>query len=171
MSPSETVLVLTDGSAHAKRVAEWNLVFVGVPGTAVRRIDVLDCLDSGVVIQTNHGDSQDERERPGEYSRSTRATNQHQQGESTIDALHGVPHEALLDYVTTNPIDGMIMSTHERTHPNRSFLGHTFARVYRAAPVPVITTTETATAHISQCKPTPAAREYECVFKPGQRFA
>lgn len=167
--PSETVLVLTDGSDTAKRVAEWGLVFVGTSGTTVHRIDVLDCLDSGVIIQTDTG-SLTERERLSQHLQSaspTQTANRHRRHQSTIDALHGVPHEALLDYVATNPIDCIIMSTHERMSPSRSFLGRTFAHVHRAAPVPVITTNRTASPDSLRCELVHAARKKECVFEPG----
>lgn len=168
--PSETVLVLTDGSDKAKRIAEWTLVFGGAPGTTVRRIDVLDCLDSGVIVQTDTDSGLDERERLREHLTSasaTHTTNRHWRHESTIDALHGVPHEALLDYVATNPIDCIIMSTHERIHPDRSFLGRTFARVHRTAPVPVITTNGTDSPDTPRCELAHAARKQEYVSEPG----
>jgi nucleotide-binding universal stress UspA family protein len=167
--PSETVLVLTDGSDRAKRVAEWGLVFVGAPGTTVHRIEVLECLDSGVVIQTDTG-GLDKRERLGQRPPSAspaQTANRHLRDESTIDVLHGVPYEALLDYVATTSIDCIIMSTHERTSPDRSFLGRTFAHVHRAAPVPVITTNRTATPDTPRCELAHAARKQKCVSEPG----
>lgn len=167
--PSETVLVLTDGSDTAKRVAEWGLVFVGAPGTTVHRTDVLECLDSGVIIQTDT-DGLAERERRGQRPPSaspTQTANRHRRHESTIDALHGVPHEALLDYIATTSIDYIIMSTHEQTSPSRSFLGRTFAHVHRAAPVPVITTNRTASSDPSRCELAHAARKQEWVSEPG----
>lgn len=169
ISPSETVLVLTDGSDRAKRVAEWGLVFVGTPETTVHWIDVLECLDSGVIIQIDTG-SLAERESLGQRPPSAspaQATNRHRRHESTIDALHGVPHEALLDHVATTSIDCIIMSTPEHTSPDRSFLGHTFAHVHRAAPVPVITTNGTASPDTLRCKLARAAKKQECVSKPG----
>lgn len=47
---SETVLVLTDGSDQAKRVAEWGLIFVDASRAALRWIDVVECLGSGEII-------------------------------------------------------------------------------------------------------------------------
>lgn len=46
----ETVLVLTDGSAWASRVAEWGLVFADASSATVHHIDVIECLDSGVIV-------------------------------------------------------------------------------------------------------------------------
>nr|WP_273741585.1 transposase [Natrinema soli] len=43
--------MLTDGSERAGRTAEWWLVFTESREATVHRIDVLDCLDSGVIVQ------------------------------------------------------------------------------------------------------------------------
>ena len=45
-----TVLVHTDGSNQAKRVAEWGLIFADIARATVHRIDVVDCLDSEMII-------------------------------------------------------------------------------------------------------------------------
>ncbi|WP_248910040.1 universal stress protein [Halocatena marina] len=166
---SETVLVLTDGSEKAKRVAEWSLVFVGAPETVVLRIDVLECLDSGVIIQTDTG-GLNERARFGDHPpnpASVQTASQHWRHESTVDALHGVPHEALLDYIATNSIDCIVMHTHEQMTPQRSFLGRAFAYIHQAVSIPVITTNGTASSDSPQCELVHAVRKQECISEPG----
>ena len=46
----EIILVFTDGSDQSQRVAEWALVFADLPRARVRRINVVECLDSDVII-------------------------------------------------------------------------------------------------------------------------
>lgn len=140
-TPYETILVLTDGGERAKRIAEWELVFSEASEATVHRIDVLDCLDSGVIIQTDDGGGQNEHRQPERSSSRLSPyypVNRSQECVSAIDVLHGRPHEAILDYVATNLIDFIVLSTRDQTSPARSFFEQTFTRVHQQAPVPVI---------------------------------
>lgn len=125
--PETTVLVLTDGSTQARRVAEWELVFTDAARAAIHRIDVIDCLDSGMIIH-RHTDA------------STDKTNQIRGHEPEIEVLHGVPHEALLDYVAANAIDLVVIGVCDRTDLSHSFIGNMLATVSQTATVPVMTT-------------------------------
>lgn len=151
----ETVLVLTDGSGRARRLAEWALVFAGASGNTVHRVDVLDCLDSGVVIQTDGKSVQKEDEH--QERTHTRAApdgmmSQNQGHATAIDVLHGVPSEALLDYLRANAIDFTIMCICDNACLNRTLLGRTFARVSQATIVPMMTITGTNDPHNPRCE-------------------
>lgn len=143
---NETVLVLTDGSKRAERVAEWGLIFAETTRAAIHRIDVVDCLDSGVIIHQYEERIQDEREHErGQPSRQLmhetidREETQNREHEPAVDVLHGVPHETILDYTAANAIDVIIIGVGERTRLTQSFIGIAFANVSRAATIPVVT--------------------------------
>lgn len=142
---NETVLVLTDGSKRAKRVVEWELIFAEVPRSAVRRIDVIDCLDSGVIIHRHDKRTQNEREHKRKQlgRQLTSGTTEHEptlnrEHDPAVDVLHGVPHEALLDYAAANAIDSIVIGVSERTRLDQSFIGTVFVSVSRTATIPVV---------------------------------
>lgn len=152
---SETILVLTDGSDRARRLAEWALVFAGTSETTVHRVDVLDCLDSGVVIRTDDESGQNKCEHSEPTSRRTSPgcmTSQNQEHDIAIDVLHGVPSEALLDYLRAHAVNLLIMCIRDSACLDRTFLGRTFIRVSQAATVPMITIAGTNDPHDSRCE-------------------
>ncbi len=61
--PPQNVLVLTDGTDRANRKAEWEIVFSDFPRTTIHWIEVIDCLDSGVIIRKRIEIAQNDRER------------------------------------------------------------------------------------------------------------
>ena len=136
----ETILVLTDGSARADRVAEWGLIFTDASRATVRWIEVVECLDSGVIIQIYEDYVRNEHGYPRQRfeSISTDEITQNRKYAPVTDVLHGEPYEALLDYVATNTIDLVIISVCGGTRLHRSFVGSTFARVTQAATIPVV---------------------------------
>lgn len=136
---SDTVLVITDGSDQAQRLAEWKLVFGEFRQTTVHQIDVLDCVDSGVIIRTHKNTKQDRRERqnPPSASTGTDPANRYRGATSGIDVLHGIPHEAVLDYVTAHEIDRIIVSRRGAAECTRSRFGQLCATVSRVGGVPM----------------------------------
>lgn len=151
--PPQNVLVLTDGTDRANRKAEWEIVFSDFPGTTIHWIEVLDCLDSGVIIRNRTEIAQNDRERRKQSRISVaphRMTVHNQEYTPAIDVLHGVPHEALLDYIETNATGRIVMSVSEPTDFNRSFIGRTFAKVDRVTTVPVKIVGRTSDSHESQ---------------------
>lgn len=147
-SRRETVLVLTDGSAWATRVADWALVFADASSATVHRIDVMDCLDSGVIArryESSH-DQACEYRTTGRYYTGTADTepSAHRAREPTIDVPHGVPHEAIRDYAVTHTIDLIIICVRERARSERTFLGDTLARVTRSTTIPIMTVEQSA---------------------------
>ena len=137
---SETILVLTDGSDRADRVAEWGLIFADASRAVVRWIEVVECLDSGVIIQYYEDCVQNKHGYPRRRFASASADEitQNREHEPATDVLHGEPHEALLDYVAANAIGLVIIGVCERTRLHQSFVGSTLARVNQAATVPVV---------------------------------
>lgn len=137
---SETVLILTDGSERAGRTTEWWLVFAKSREATVHRIDVLDCLDSGVIVQRYDGGQveRDGRERSPTSTLTGCAVSDHHIRAATIGVLHGVPHEAILDHISANSIDRIVLSVCGMTHPTRSFVGRTFVEVRHPVTVPVV---------------------------------
>jgi nucleotide-binding universal stress UspA family protein len=51
----------------------------------------------------------------------------------------GVPHESILDYVTRNDVDLVVMATSGRTGESRELMGSVTEKVVRASPAPVLT--------------------------------
>lgn len=137
--PETTILVLTDGSTQAERVAEWELVFADIASATVHRIDVIECFDSGVIIYRDEGRMQNECGELGRRPTAAATDKPNRKDEPAIDVLHGVPHEALLDYVAANAIDRIIISVCNRDIFTHSFIGNAFITVSQTATVPVMT--------------------------------
>ncbi|WP_306055709.1 universal stress protein [Natronococcus wangiae] len=153
--PPQNVLVLTDGTDRANRKVEWEIIFSDFPGTTIHWIEVLDCLDSGVIIRNRTEIAQNDRERQRQSRISVALywmTVHDQEYTPAIDVLHGVPHEALLDYIETNATGRIVMSVSEPTDLNRSFVGRTFAKVDCVTTVPVEIIGRTSDSHESQCE-------------------
>lgn len=102
---------------------------------AVHRIDVIDCLDAGVIVHRYAADHDQAceyrttgRHPTGTDTHTDIATTEpsrRQAREPTIDVLHGVPHEAIREYAGTHAIDLIIICVHERARSQRTFLGNT----------------------------------------------
>lgn len=124
-------------------MVEWEMLFAKGSGATVHRIDVVDCLDSGVIVRKHDSGDQNkfERVRKTPPSVPTDCTVNPEQENTTmtvLDVLHGVPHEAILGYAAANAID-CIMMVCERTSFDRSLLGCTFRNVRDAATGPAVT--------------------------------
>lgn len=52
--------------------------------------------------------------------------------------LEGKPSEAIVDYITDEAIDLVVMSTHGRSLPSRAWLGSVADRLVRSAPAPLL---------------------------------
>ncbi|WP_407075694.1 universal stress protein [Natronococcus wangiae] len=132
--------MLTDGSERAKRKAEWVTVFAS-PEASIHQIDLLECLDSGVVIR-RYSRIQNDRKRQNRSFRCDsppRSATRNQERIPVIDVLHGVPREALRDHVEECAIDRIVVIMREIETPSRLFIGHTLIKTSRFATVPVIT--------------------------------
>ena len=142
-SRHEAVLVLTDRSAWASRVAELGLVFADAASATVHRIDVIECLDSGVIVHryVSGHDHACESRTTGRQPTDTADTepNRQRTREPTIDVLHGVPHEAIRDYAATHAIDLIIICVRERARSERTFLGDILTRMTRNITIPTLT--------------------------------
>jgi nucleotide-binding universal stress UspA family protein len=154
-SRRKTVLVLTDGSAWATRVAEWGLVFADAASATVHHIDVIDCLDAGVIVHRYTSDQETCEYRttgrhPTDTDRADTDPSRRRFREPTIDVLHGVPHEAIRDYASTHAIDLIIICVRERARSERTFLGDTLARVTRRTTIPTMTVEQPAESHEPQ---------------------
>ena len=57
----------------------------------------------------------------------------------TTEISEGVPHEEILQYVTTHGIDLIVMGTKGRSGVDRVLMGSVAERVVRHSPVPVLT--------------------------------
>lgn len=162
-SRRETVLVLTDGSAWASRVAEWGLVFVDAASATVHHIDVIDCLDAGVIVHRYTSDQKTCESRttgrhPTDTDRADTEPSRRRAREPTIDVLHGVPHEAIRDYAVTHAIDLIIICVRERARSQRTFLGNTLTKVTRHTTIPTMTVEQPAESPDSQRQDEPSDR-------------
>lgn len=148
------VLVLTDGSTWANRVAEWGLVFADASQATIHRIDVMDCFNSGVIIH-RYTAGQDQACTSQTTGRQPTNTNDTERGqrrgrESTIDVLHGIPHEAIRDYAVTHAVDLIIICVRERVRSEQTFLGDTLTRVTHRTTIPTMTVEQPTEVHESQ---------------------
>lgn len=135
LTECESVLVLTDRSDWADRVAKWGLVFTVSSNATVHRIDVVACLDSGVIVHRDERD-QDKACEFRATERHSTATADSESNRETIDVLHGVPHKAINEYAAQLAVDRLIICACERSRSQRTFIGDTFTNVARTATIP-----------------------------------
>lgn len=138
----DRILVPTDGSEgslaaldHALGAARRNDAVVYALHV-VRAEGISDALDDEA-----YSDALDRLERAGEEAVETIR-------EATADAdieladasvVRGVPSAEILEYVTANDIDLIVMATEGRTGSERELIGSVTEEVVRTAPVPVLT--------------------------------
>jgi len=106
------------------------------------RLDVLYVVDSSVMPLDAHSQTVfQELENEGRRALEELVAAAEERGldDVTGTVLQGVPHQVILDYVSNNDVDLVVMGTHGRTGLEHFVLGSVTERVLRLSEAPVLT--------------------------------
>ncbi len=135
----ESVLVPTDGSAHAEAAADHAIALAAATGAALHVVHVVDLgmIGDGTAI----GGALDALEEAGQAAVDRIVDRAEAADIGTIQAsvLSGRAYRAITDYADEADVDYVVMGTHGRTGMERFLLGSVTERVVRLSDVPVIT--------------------------------
>lgn len=131
------VLVPTDGSDGARYAAE-------------HAVAIANCFDApvhalSVVVEGPYGAAKRDQLRADEKEEAQAAVAEvealaNKAGlEATTTVQSGVPHEAILEYAETEPVDLIVMGTAGRSGLESVLVGSVAERVVRNSQVPVVT--------------------------------
>ncbi|MFB6184632.1 MAG: universal stress protein [Haloarculaceae archaeon] len=132
------ILIPTDGSDRARKAINEAVSLADLTGATVHGLYVVDTRDYNTLPESKWLSLQDEFEAEGEAATEVVRSEADAAGvDVETSIVRGVPHEAILDYVTDNDVDLIVMGTHGRTGFDRFLLGSVTEKVVRRAPVPV----------------------------------
>ena len=138
---TEEILVPTDGSDGATAALEHALDVAAADGARVHVLFVVDTTRDG--LRSDDDELLEVFEERGAELVTAAAERARERGVSVVDVVdRGDPHETILEYAETAPVDLIVMGTHGRRGLRRLFLGSVTERVVRTAPVPVLTVRE-----------------------------
>lgn len=134
----ERILVPTDGSACAEAGADHAARLAAATGAVIHAVHAVD--PDAVWDDVEGKMLVDELEAAGERAVDGVRERARQYDVPVVEStvLSGAPYRAILNYVTANDIDCVVMGTHGRTGIVRYLLGSVTERVVRLADVPVI---------------------------------
>lgn len=134
-----SVLVLTDGSDRALRMAEWELFFTEFRGAHVHHLEVVKCCDSGVVLKQRESCMRNEQNNRDLVSSKVSTFESDQVVNSGFEVFYGRPSTAILEYANMHRIDILILAYKEKSS-RQSFLESIFARIERTTSISVLST-------------------------------
>ena len=142
----ETLLVPTDGSDVADATARRAFDFAEALDASVH---VLSVADSAVATGVGYsGERASIREQLKEKAAARATSLRRLAADRGLDATavtrEGIPAEEIVDYATSEPVDGIVIGTSGRGGIARAVVGSVTDKVVRAASVPVVTITPEA---------------------------
>ena len=135
----EHLLLPVDGSPGTDAAADQAFEFARRYDA---RLDVLYVVDSSVMPLDAHSQAIfQELENEGRRTLDEFVTAAEERGldDVTGTILRGAPHQVILDYVSNNDVDLVVMGTHGRTGLEHFVLGSVTERVLRLSEAPVLT--------------------------------
>jgi nucleotide-binding universal stress UspA family protein len=136
--PYENILVPTDGSHSASRAVDHGLSLAATLDAAVHVLSVVD--DTALGPDVRSLISEQERELTATEAIESVVSTATERGVThSTHVEHGNPVETILDYVESTDVDAVVMGATGRTATERILLGSVAEKVFRSAPVPVIT--------------------------------
>jgi nucleotide-binding universal stress UspA family protein len=141
----DEILIPTDGSESAERAARYGQVLAAAYGATVHVLSVVDDRDYGAVEGTEADAGRSAAEQEATAAVDTVAA-LFADDPVTTQVTSGVPSETILEYVSAEGIDVVVMGTHGRTGIDRFLIGSVAERVVRHADVPVLTVRSSETA-------------------------
>jgi nucleotide-binding universal stress UspA family protein len=135
----DRILVPTDGSSGADRAVEHAVDLATTYGAELHVLYVVNVASLSAEVHSPQVVENFEEE-GGEitYEVAERAANA---GVEDVreEVVHGVPHEAILEYADEEGMDLVVMGTHGHTGLDRYLLGSVTEKVVRSSDVPVLT--------------------------------
>jgi nucleotide-binding universal stress UspA family protein len=128
------ILIPTDGSHGAQAAIEHGLEIAQQYEATVHALYVVDTRvsRSGPLLEAL-------RQEGRNAVRELEVTGTQAGLDVTTEIGEGVPHEEILQYITTRGIDLVVMGTKGRSGVDRVLMGSVAERVVRHSPVPVLT--------------------------------
>ncbi|WP_117594232.1 universal stress protein [Haloprofundus halophilus] len=140
-SPYERILVPTDGSDCAAVATEHAVAIARAFDAELHALSAVNLVEAGGLFNAGGVDSGfverlEEQAQTGADAVVERARDADVDGEATV--VHGVPHEEIGEYVSSNNVDLVVMGTHGRSGVRRYLLGSVTERVLRTVSAPVL---------------------------------
>ncbi|MFB6141382.1 MAG: universal stress protein [Halosimplex sp.] len=141
----ESILVPTDGSAHANRAARHAASLAAAFGATVRVLGVADVERAAGPFDVGGVDESFVERIEAECDRAVEETARLVGDDVRVEraVVEGTPAEAILDYVDDHGLDAVAMGTRGRRGLARVVSGSVAQHVVRHARVPVLTVRET----------------------------
>jgi nucleotide-binding universal stress UspA family protein len=140
--PYRTVLVPTDGSGAATRAADHLCSLAAALGATVHVLSVVDDAALGPDVRSTITTEKNEALAREAVDAVAATADAHGVGDVVTHVEHGSPVETILEVVGANDVHLVGMGTTGRRGTDRILLGSVAERTVRAAPVPVITVTD-----------------------------
>ncbi|XVH33362.1 universal stress protein (plasmid) [Haloferacaceae archaeon DSL9] len=137
----KNVLIPTDGSSGSERAVDLAADIANVYGSALHTLYVVDLGGLPVDEDSDTWLIHEALETEGETATGAVKERAAQAGIERVQTSIrvGTPHRTILDYVTENDIDLIVMGTHGRRGLDHFLLGSVTERILRTSSVPVLT--------------------------------
>jgi nucleotide-binding universal stress UspA family protein len=135
----DRILVPTDGSSGADRAVEHAIDLAKTYGAQLHVLYVVN--EASLSAEVNSQQVIENFEEQGgevTYEVAERAADAGVEDVREV-VVHGVPHEAILEYAEDEGMDLIVMGTHGHTGLDRYLLGSVTEKVVRTSDVPVLT--------------------------------
>lgn len=128
------ILIPTDGSQGAQAAIEHGIEIAQQYDAIVHALYVVDTrvTRSGPLLEALRQEGRD-------AVRKLEVAGTQASLDVTTEISEGVPHDEILQYITTHGIDLVVMGTKGRSGVDRVLMGSVAERVVRHSPVPVLT--------------------------------
>ncbi|MBP2251461.1 universal stress protein [Halarchaeum nitratireducens] len=135
----DRILVPTDGSPESEDAIDEAMELAELTGATVVALYAVDTRDYTALPEAKWTTLQDELYAEGEEAVAAVAERGDEEGIPVEKIVaEGSPHEVILDTVTDEDCDAIVMGTHGRSGVERFLLGSVTERVLRHAEVPVM---------------------------------
>jgi len=147
----DTILVPTDGSAHAVRAADHARVVARAFDATVHVLSVVDVERTAGLFDGGSVHEQLEDRLEAEARDSIAAVEDTLEGVDSVRTAvrRGAPSESILEYVDDHDVGLLAMGTHGRSGVHRYVAGSVTERVVRLADVPVLTVRATERSRVA----------------------
>lgn len=133
---TDTILVATDGSENSQQAVEKAVELGGQLDATVYAISVTPQYPAERTGGQEGADADTRGEQAIEAAREV-AERAGVDFEASVET--GLPHEEIIQFISRNDVDMVVMGTHGRTGLKRVVIGSVAEKIVRNSPVPVLT--------------------------------
>lgn len=133
------ILLPTDGSPGAEAAIDHAMHVANQNDAVVHAVHVIEITDLGDITEETEDLEAELRESSQELLTPILDAADNAEVEVVEAVIEGRPYEQLVEYVTENAIDMVVMGSHGKSGLSRVLLGSTAEKVVRHSPVPVLT--------------------------------